>query len=192
VSKIMFRRFGKPIMSVIVAAALVLYAQLADTSPGGTGIVDVEWVLIGIGATQALQTYVIPLAGDYPWSKTAAAATLAGLQVLVTVIVGGLDTQEWLLIGFAVAGALGVAVAPAVSDNGVRARAGLGDAGRSNVALVIALGVCAALGLFVLTEHSADASTKPRPGTCDVPAWESTPTVAPSSQAPKPRPTPVR
>lgn len=123
----MFRRFGKPIMSVLVAAALVLYARLASDSPGGARIVDFEWVLIGIGAVQAVQVYVLPLAVNYPWAKTAAGATLAGLQVLVTVIVGGLDTQELLLICFAVAGALGITVAPATSNNGVHARAGIGD-----------------------------------------------------------------
>lgn len=124
----MFRKFGKPIVSAVVLAALAVYVAVGADSHGGTRVVDIEWVAIWFALTQGVATYVVPLAPQYPWAKTAVAAILAGLEVLAVVILGGLDVQELFLIGFAVASALGVAVAPAVSNNGVRARAGLGDA----------------------------------------------------------------
>lgn len=123
-----FKRFGKPLAAVAVAAALAIYVAVGVGSHGGARIVDIEWIAIAFAGTQGVATYVIPLATRYPWAKTAVGAILAGLDVLAVVILGGLDAQEWLLIAFAVAGALGIAVAPAVSNNAVRARTGIGDA----------------------------------------------------------------
>lgn len=123
-----FKKYGKPWVAVMVAAALAVYVAVGAGSHGGARIVDIEWIAIAIASTQGVATYVIPLAPRYPWAKTAVGAILAGLDVLAVVILGGLDTQELFLIGFAVAGALGIAVAPAVSNNSVQARAGIGDA----------------------------------------------------------------
>lgn len=185
----MFRRFGKPIVSTLVLGALALYAALSASSHGGAGIVDVEWIAIAFAITQGVATYVVPLAAQYPWGKTAVGAILAGLEVAAVVIVGGLDTQEWFLIGFAVLSALGIAVAPAVSDNGVRARAGIGDAvpygdrgslradhgvALAGVVSVLAIAVVGAM----LIAGSAGAADKPRPGTSQTPDF-GTPTPVP-------------
>lgn len=124
----MFRRYGKPIVSAVVLAALALYVALGADSHGGARVVDIEWVAIAFALTQGVATYVVPLAPQYPWAKTAVGAILAGLEVVAVVILGGLDAQELFLIGFAVLSALGITVAPAISHNGVRARAGLSDA----------------------------------------------------------------
>ena len=67
----------------------------------------------------------MPLVPSAPWTKTAVGAVLAGLQVAATVIVGGIDANDMLLIGAAVASFLGIAVAPAVSP-ATGARAGVG------------------------------------------------------------------
>lgn len=123
-----FKKYGKPLVSVLVLAALALYVALGADTHGGARIVDIEWIAIAVASAQGLTTYIIPLAPQYPWAKTAVGAVLAGLDVLAVVILGGLDAQELFLIGFAVAGALGIAVAPAVSNNGVQAHAGIGDA----------------------------------------------------------------
>lgn len=123
-----FKKYGKPLASVLVLAALALYVALGADTHGGTRIVDIEWVAIAFAGAQGVATYLIPLAPEYPWAKTAIGAVLAGLDVLAVVILGGLDAQELFLIGFAVASALGIAVAPARSGNGVQARFGIGDA----------------------------------------------------------------
>ena len=44
---------------------------------------------------------------------------VVALQVLVTVITGGLSGNDVLRLVFAVAGALGIGIAPATSDNGL-------------------------------------------------------------------------
>lgn len=181
------RRFGKPIMSVLVNAAFVVYLALAATSPGGAGITAVERVLIAVAAVQAVQTYIIPLAAQYPWTKTAAGATLAGLAIAVTALGDGWQSEDWFIVAFEVAAALGIAVAPAVSDNGVRARAGIGDAagaygskyerGAASVPLTMAVAavMVAAVGLFAIAAMPAGAGpVKPRPGTSQTPDFSST------------------
>lgn len=183
----MFRRFGKPIVSTLVLGAVALYVALAGTSHGGARVVDIEWIAIAFAITQGAATYIVPLAAQYPWGKTAVGAILAGLEVAAVVIVGGLDTQEWFLIGFAVLSALGIAVAPAVSDNGVRARAGIGDApgaygskydsGAASVPLTMAVAavMVAAVGFFAIAAMPAGAGpVKPRPGTSQTPDFSST------------------
>ncbi|NJP33553.1 hypothetical protein [Micromonospora thermarum] len=114
-----FGRYGKALAATTFAALTALYA-----TSSGDGVVDPdEWVAIAIAAVSAVGVYVVPLAPRYRWTKTAVAALLAGLQVLATVILGGVDANEWLLIAIAIGQALGVAAAPATSDNGVTNRA---------------------------------------------------------------------
>jgi len=74
-----------------------------------------EGVAIGIAVCTAALTYLVPLVPSAPWIKTAVSAVLAGLQVAVTVILGGIDGNDVLLIAAAVASVLGITVAPAVS-----------------------------------------------------------------------------
>jgi hypothetical protein len=84
----------------------------------------VEWVQVAIAGVTAFVVHMVPLAEGHPWVKTSAGAVLAGLQVLVSVIVGGLTGGDVLMIVFAVAGALGIGYAPATSDNGLSVPAG--------------------------------------------------------------------
>jgi hypothetical protein len=103
--------YGKSIVAALYAVAVVAVAQLS-----GDHHVDAsEGVAIGIALCTALLTYIVPLVPSAPWTKTAIGAILAGLQVATTVIVGGVDSNDWLLIAFAVASALGIQLAPAVS-----------------------------------------------------------------------------
>ncbi|GAA2715183.1 hypothetical protein ACFY2R_27770 [Micromonospora olivasterospora] len=108
-------RYGKAIASAVFFVLTVLYAKLS----GDNHLDPEEWVAVAIAAVSAVGVYLVPLAPEYPWAKSAVAALLAALQVLATVILGGLDTNEWILIVLAVLQGLGVAAAPAVSDNGV-------------------------------------------------------------------------
>jgi len=103
--------YGKAIAAIITAAIVAAYQAL-----GGDSRLDAqEWVQVAIAFTTAVGVWLVPLAPQAKWSKSAVAAVLAALQVLVTVILGGIEPDEVLLILITVAGALGVYVAPATS-----------------------------------------------------------------------------
>lgn len=113
------KRYGKAIAAVVGAGLTVAYGALN----GDQHIDPQEGVQIAIAAATAVGVYLVPLAPQYRWGKTAVAAVLAVLQVLATVILGGLDGSEWIALVLAALTVVGVGVAPAVSDNGVTAGA---------------------------------------------------------------------
>lgn len=117
----MWSTYGKSITAAIYAVAVVAVPFVS----GDHHVDPSEGVAIAIAACTAVLTYLAPLAPGAPWIKTAVGAILAGLQVLATAIVGGgINGNDWLLVAAAVAGALGIAVTPAMSTiNGVRAGA---------------------------------------------------------------------
>lgn len=106
-----------------------LYAVATTAMPLVTGdhhIDPSEGVAIAIAACTAALTWLVPLVPSAPWTKTAIGAVLAGLQVATTVIVGGVDGNDMLLIAFAVLSFLGITAAPAVSAT-TGARVGWGS-----------------------------------------------------------------
>lgn len=103
--------YGKSIVAFLYALA-VAAVPLFD---GGRTPAPDEWVAIAIAACTAALTWLVPLAPSAPWTKTAIGAVLAGLQVAATVIVGGIDGNDGLLIAFAILSFLGITVAPAAS-----------------------------------------------------------------------------
>jgi peptidoglycan/LPS O-acetylase OafA/YrhL len=110
----MFQTYGKAIVAAV-------YAVLAAALPlffGDHHIDPSEGVAIGIAICAALLTYLVPLVPGARWAKTAVGAVLAGLQVAATVIVGGVDSNDLMMIALAVISFLGIAVAPAVSNVG--------------------------------------------------------------------------
>jgi hypothetical protein len=114
----MFQKYGKAITAVVFAVLTAAQVYL-----GGDNHIDQqEWVQLGIAAASAVGVYVIPLAQQYAWAKTAVAVLLAVLQALATVVLGGLDSNEVLVLVLAALTAIGVGVSPAVSDNGVSSR----------------------------------------------------------------------
>jgi hypothetical protein len=117
----MFETYGKSITAAVYAVAIVAVPLLT----GDNHVDPDEGVAIAIAACTAALTYLVPLAPGARWSKTAIGAVLAGLQIAATVIVGGVDGNDWLLIAAAVLGALGITLAPAISPRtGVRSGAG--------------------------------------------------------------------
>jgi hypothetical protein len=99
-----------------------LYAVAAIAVPlfGGGGKPGAEgWVQIGIAVVTAASVYIAPLIPEAPWTKTIVGVLLAALQVLTTAVINGVDSADMLVIAFAIAGALGIVVAPATSANGV-------------------------------------------------------------------------
>lgn len=108
---------GKAIFAALYAIAVVAvpFFDGAGREPS-----PAEGVQIAIAVVTAIGVYITPLIPGARWTKTAVAVVLAALQVLVTVIVDGVSGNDVLMIAFAVAGALGIAVAPARSTNGTR------------------------------------------------------------------------
>jgi len=103
--------YGKSIVAFLYALAIVAVPLFS----GDRHIDPSEGVAIAIAACTAALTYLVPLAPSARWTKTAVGAVLAGLQVAATVIVGGVDGNDVLLIAFAVLSALGITLAPATS-----------------------------------------------------------------------------
>ncbi|SCL31875.1 hypothetical protein GA0070616_4348 [Micromonospora nigra] len=111
-------KYGKALAAIAGAVLVALYAAL-----GGDNRVDAEeTVQVAIAAATAIGVYLVPLAPQYRWGKTAVAVVLAVLQALATTVLGGLDAGEWIVLVLAGLTAAGVAVAPAVSGNGVGSR----------------------------------------------------------------------
>jgi len=106
------RVYGKAIVAVLVAAVVVAYQALS----GDNHIDPEEWVSIAIAGATAVGVYLIPLAPQAKWAKSALAAVLAILQVLTTTILGGIGTDEILLMLITSAGAVGIYAAPAISQ----------------------------------------------------------------------------
>ncbi|MEN3609348.1 hypothetical protein [Plantactinospora sp. ZYX-F-223] len=110
----MIRKYGKALAAVAGAALTVAYGALS----GDQRIEPDEAVQIAIAAATAIGVYLVPLTPQYRWGKTAVAVVLSVLQVLATVILGGLDSNEWIALLLAALTVLGVGAAPAVSSNG--------------------------------------------------------------------------
>lgn len=103
--------YGKFIVAFLYAVAVTAVPLFS----GDKHIDPSEGVAIGIAACTAALTFLVPLVPSAPWTKTAIGAVLAGLQVATTVIVGGVDGNDMMLIAFAVLSALGITIAPAAS-----------------------------------------------------------------------------
>lgn len=101
---------GKAWIAALYAVAVVAVPLFDHGQPTST-----EWVQIVLAALTAVTVYLVPLVPAYPWIKSAVGALTAGAQVLVTVIDGGVNGNDVLMIVFAAAGALGIALAPAAS-----------------------------------------------------------------------------
>lgn len=103
--------YGKSIVAFLYAVAIVGVPLFS----GDNHIDPSEGVAIAIAVCTAALTFLVPLVPSAPWTKTAVGAVLAALQVATTVIVGGIDGNDMLLIAFAVLSFLGIYVAPAAS-----------------------------------------------------------------------------
>lgn len=117
----MLQTYGKSIVAFLYAVAVVAVPFFS----GDKHVDPSEGVAIAIAVCTAALTWLVPLVPSAPWTKTAIGAVLAGLQVLTTVVIGGVDANDMLLIVFAVASFLGIAVAPAVSPQ-TGTKAGVG------------------------------------------------------------------
>ncbi|MET0492929.1 MAG: hypothetical protein ABW000_07325 [Actinoplanes sp.] len=110
----MFRMYGKAWAAVITAAVVAAYQALS----GDQHVDPTEWVSIAIAAMTVVGVVVVPLSPAAKWAKTAVGVLLAVLQLLTTVILGGLQPDEILLLLITAAGAGGIWIAPATTATG--------------------------------------------------------------------------
>lgn len=104
-------RYGKTIVAAAVGA---LTAFIAAYTQGHVN--PAEWIRIAIAVVLAISVYITPVTPGYRWTKTAVAVVLAALNVLVSLITDGLQPSDWMAVALAALTAVGVGVAPAVSD----------------------------------------------------------------------------
>lgn len=114
--------YGKSIVAFLYAVAVVGVPLFT----GDHHIDPSEGVAIAIAVCTNGLVWLVPLAPTAKWTKTAIGASLAGLQVVTVVIVGGVDGNDVLLIVFAVLSFLGITIAPAASTK-TSARVGWGS-----------------------------------------------------------------
>lgn len=105
----MFRKYGKAWAAVLTAAVVAAYQALS----GDQHIDPTEWVSIAIAGTTVVGVLVVPLSPAAKWAKTSVGVVLAVLQLLATVILGGIQADELLLLLITAAGAAGIWIAPA-------------------------------------------------------------------------------
>lgn len=106
----MISTYAKSIASLIAAGIGAIVAANTDNNVSVT-----EWVNVLITVVGAALVYVVPNLPDgiKGYAKTLIAAITAGATVLSSALISdGISTNEWLQIGVAVLGALGVFIVP--------------------------------------------------------------------------------
>lgn len=98
------------LLATLVMAAIAAYRELS-----ADGMTPSEWVTVLIALFSAITVWAAANVPSFSRAKTFVAAVGLVLNLLVSVIVGGITTDEWILLAVNFLGALGVAVAPAVS-----------------------------------------------------------------------------
>jgi hypothetical protein len=112
------RRLDEPegeIMNYAKALAAVVATVLSAVVAALTGdgvIGDVEWINIAISGVGALAVFAGPNVPGARITKLVLAALSAVLVLAVNLIVDGVTVSEWLQLGMAALGALGVYAVP--------------------------------------------------------------------------------
>ena len=109
----MWAKYGKTyamLIATLIMAALASYRELASD-----GMTPSEWVTVVIALFSTATVWAAANLPGYPRIKTLVAALGLVLNLLVSIIVGGITADEWMLLAVNFLGALGVAVAPAIS-----------------------------------------------------------------------------
>lgn len=97
------------LLATLVMAALASYREfVADGS-----MTPSEWVTVVIAVFTTFTVWAAANISGFDKAKTLVAAAGLILNLLVSVIVGGITSDEWMLLAVQFLGALGVARAPA-------------------------------------------------------------------------------
>lgn len=120
----MWAKYGKTILAFL----FTVYTVVQPLWFGDHHIDPSEGIIIALAIGNNLLVFIIPIFPGFKASKSIITAFLAALAVAQTAIVGGLDPEDWPTIIAAFLVALGVYVAPAVSQVGGQvARVGTGS-----------------------------------------------------------------
>jgi hypothetical protein len=111
-----FMKYGKALAAVLAAGVTVLVSSLTD------GHIDAgEGIQISIALATAAGVYLVPNLPGFPGTKTGLAALLAVLNLATGMVVNGhlhLTGAQWVNLGLAALGVLGVSLAPVRSLGG--------------------------------------------------------------------------
>lgn len=105
--------------SIIMLVATIVMAVLAAVREfGSDGLTPSEWVTVVIAAFTTITVWGAANVPGFEKAKTLFAAIGLVLNLLVSLIVGGITADEWMLLTIQFLGALGVAGAPSTSRVG--------------------------------------------------------------------------
>ena len=97
--------------AIAIVLATVLSGVIAALT--GDGVVSTqEWVNVALLAAGAAAVFTAPNVPGARYTKSVLAVLTAVLTLAVNLITGGLDVTEWLQLGMAALGALGVYAVP--------------------------------------------------------------------------------
>ena len=99
-------KYTKFIVMVIVTALTAIAAVMSG------GITPTEWVTVAIATVGALSVFAAPNVPGAAYTKSILAVFTAILAFLVTAILGGISSAEYLQIAILAAGAVGVYAFP--------------------------------------------------------------------------------
>jgi len=108
------KKYAKGIVAALAAALVALSAAYT----GNDRIDLTEWVNVAIAAVGAFQVWWVANVNGAPYVKAGIAATTAGLVALQSYIIGGVTFSDWIQIGIAVVGALGVIAVKNIDEAG--------------------------------------------------------------------------
>lgn len=107
-----WKTHGKSIVSLIATLIVVAYAAIKDVTEGG--VTPSEWVTVVIVGFSTFVVWATANVPGFEKAKTIVATVTLILNLLVTVIVGGISTDEWFFLAVQALGALGIAGVPAL------------------------------------------------------------------------------
>jgi peptidoglycan/LPS O-acetylase OafA/YrhL len=100
----------------LAAVAATILSGVVAALTGDNFISDVEWINVGILAVGACAVFAAPNVPGSRYTKLVLAVLSAVLVLLVNLIVDGVTVSEWLQLGVAALGALGVFAVPNSSE----------------------------------------------------------------------------
>jgi len=107
----MMGKYGKSIAMLVATIAMAVLAVFRDVSTDG--VTPSEWVSVVIAAFTTVVVWATANVTGFEKAKTFVAAVGLVLNLLVSVIVGGITGDEWIFLALQFGGALGVAGASA-------------------------------------------------------------------------------
>ena len=108
-----WRTHGKSILQLLGALVLAVIFVVQEATSDGSVINPSEWVLVGIAAFGVFQVWGAANIPGFDKAKNLMSAAAAVLGLLVTVITGGIQGQEWMALIVLFLTTLGVVVSPA-------------------------------------------------------------------------------